>query len=146
VLQTSEILIRPYEASNGFPVTLTIVYAGTTRRSLHFPEVCLVGAGWEVRTQSSEEIDLNLSATKLVLARGEGQQAVLYWFKTGDHMTGSYFSNAYHWAVNQVTLGAPTSALIKLSAPISPGNEEYSFTMLKDFARSFVPVAMDRIP
>jgi EpsI family protein len=146
VLETSEILIRPYVASNGYPVSLTVVYAGNTRRSLHFPEVCLVGAGWEVREQTAAPVDLNLTAKRLVLVKGQTEQAVLYWFKTGDVITGSYFVNAYHWALNQLTFGAPTSALIKVSAPIQDGRDEIAFAALHEFATSFTPIVMDRIP
>ena len=146
LLETSEILIRPYRHKSGYPVTLTIVYAGTTRRSLHFPEVCLVGAGWEVREQSSTELDFNLTATKLLLVRDDQEQAVLYWFKTGDTMTGNYFENAYHWASNQLTAGTATSALIKVSCQAKPGQEDMAFAVLRDFALSFIPMAMERIP
>jgi len=146
LLETSEILIRPYRHQGGYPVTLTVVYAGTTRRSLHFPEVCLVGAGWEVREQESEPVNLGLTAKKLVLVKGDQQQAVLYWFKTGGVMTGNYFYNAYHWATGQLTDGSSTSAMIKLSCPIGDGREDVAFSILKDFASSFLPIAEERIP
>ncbi len=146
LLETSEILIRPYRHKSGYPVTLTIVYAGTTRRSLHFPEVCLVGAGWEVREQGSEPLDFNLTSTKLHLVRDNREQAVLYWFKTGENMTGNYFENAYHWATNQLTRGTATSAMIKVSCQVQPGREDMAYAVLKDFSLSFMPIAMERIP
>lgn len=147
VLETSEILIRPYtHAATGYPVQLTIVYAGTTRRSLHFPEVCLVGAGWEVREQSADPINLDLTARRLILVKGETQQAVLYWFKTGDLLTGNFFLNAFEWAKNQLTGDASTSAMIKVAASFKPGYEEEAFAILREYAASVSKVALERIP
>ena len=146
VLETSSILIRNYTAPNGWPIELTIVYAGSTRRSLHFPEVCLVGAGWEIRSQESTTVGFDHTARRLVLVNNEHQQAVLYWFKTGDFLTGNFFLNAMYWAKNQITFGTPTSAMIKLTAPLVPGNEEAAFAMLEDFAMKLQPVIMRHVP
>lgn len=145
VLETSTVLMRNYASSSGWPVQLTVVYAGTTRRSLHFPEVCLVGAGWEIRKQDMTAIGFEFVARRLVLVRGNQQQAVLYWFKTGDHLTGNYFVNAWEWAKNQITFGSRTSAMIKLTTPISSPGEEMSFEMLNDFAMKFVPILRQNV-
>lgn len=145
VLETSSILMRNYVAPNGWPVQLTIVYAGTTRRSLHFPEVCLVGAGWEIMEQRAAPVGVAFEAKRLVLVNGARREAVLYWFKTGDKLTGNYFLNAYHWAKNQLMFGAPTSAMIKLTAPVQGGNSEMAFSILEDFAASFAPILLDRV-
>ena len=146
LLETSSVLIREYRAPGGWPVQLTIVYAGATRRSLHFPEVCLVGQGSEIREQTTDQVGFLFDAKRLVLVNGQNQQAVLYWFKTGQHLTGNYFLNALHWTVNQITLGAPTSAMIKLTTPIGPEGEEAAFALLKDFALKFQPVLMEHVP
>ena len=145
LLETSTILMRNYRSAEGWPVQLTIVYAGTTRRSLHFPEVCLVGEGWEIREQSTTQIGILFSAKRLVLVRGNESHAVLYWFKTGSHQTGNYFANAFYWAKNQITFGAPTSAMIKLTAPIGPGGEEQAFAVLDDFALKFSPILTEQV-
>lgn len=146
VLETSSILIRNYRASNGWPVQLTIVYAGATRRSLHFPELCLVGSGWEIRRQEAALVGMMFEARRLVLVKGEDSEAVLYWFKTGDEMTGNYFLNAYYWAQNQMMFGAPTSAMIRLAVPIGPGGEEAAFAVLDDFAFKLVPYLQEHVP
>ncbi len=145
VLETSDILVRNY-ASTSSMVQLTIVYAGTTRRSLHFPEVCLVGAGWEIRDQKSINVGFTFSARQLVLVRGERRQAVLYFFKTGEELTGNYFLNAWYWAKNQITFGQSTSAMIKVAAPISVRGEEATFAVLDDFAMKFAPVLLESVP
>ena len=145
LLQTSQILMRTYESTEGWPVYLTIVYAGTTRRSLHFPEVCLVGQGWEIREQYSEPVGFSFAGKHLVLIKSGRQEAVLYWFKTGNKLTGNYFVNSWHWARNQLRLGTSTSAMIRLSAPIRNNDEEKVFALLEDFAIQFAPILMSRV-
>lgn len=140
ILENSTILIRNYMAPGGRAVQLSIVHAGSTRRSLHFPEVCLVGDGWEIVKQEERPIGILFTAKRLVLVRGDKSEAVLYWFKTGDHVTGNFFGNAFEWAKNQVTFGAPTSAMIKLTTPIGPAGEQAAFSTLEDFASKFAPV------
>lgn len=145
ILENSAILIRDYAAPGGRFVQLSVVHAGSTRRSLHFPEVCLVGDGWEIVKQRQTPIGILFSAKQLVLVKGERSEAVLYWFKTGDHVTGDFFRNALEWTKNQVTFGEPTSAMIKLATPITPGGEREAFNTLEDFATKFAPVMFEHI-
>ena len=145
LLETSNILMRTYRAPNGRPVLLSIVHAGSTRRSLHFPEVCLVGDGWEIMRQEDVAVGILFTARRLVLMKGERYEAVLYWFKTGDEVTGDFFLNALHWTKNQITFDTPTSAMIKLSTPIATGGEAAAFSALEDFAVKFAPIMMSAI-
>ena len=75
-----------------------------------------------------------------MLFNGRRAEAVLYWFKTGDHSTGNYFLNSWYWARQQLTLGTPTSTMIKLTAPVGPQGEEPAFEVLEDFATQLMPV------
>lgn len=145
ILQTSTILIRNYQAPNGRILQLSIVYAGSTRRSLHFPEVCLVGNGYDIVEQHPTEVGLSHSAKQLLLVRGPQYQAVLYWFKTEDSFTGNYFINAAHWAKNQLTFQAPTSAMIKLTTIVGPDGNEAAFRALEDFALKLGPIILDNV-
>jgi len=146
VLGTSMILIRDYAAPPQRHAQLTIVHS-TSRRSLHFPEVCLVGGGWEIQTQATHPVGFFFDAKKLVLVNGDMRQLVLYWFKTGDQLTGNFFVNAYHWAKAQLRFGSPTSTMIKVATVLRPGqNEEVAFQQLEDFAIRFTPILQERIP
>ncbi|MEA3365962.1 MAG: EpsI family protein [Candidatus Hydrogenedentes bacterium] len=146
VLGTSMILIRNYVAPPQRNVELTLVHS-TSRRSLHFPEVCLVGGGWEIQTQTTHPVGFFFNAKKVVLVNGEMRQLVLYWFKTGDELTGNFFVNAYHWAKTQLSFGSPKSTMIKVSTVLRPGqSEERAFETLEDFALKFTPILQERVP
>ncbi len=141
LLQSSLIVMRQYRSPRRNPLFLTLVYAGTSRKSLHFPEVCLVGQGWEIRDQAPAPLGFKFTAKRLMLVKGNQKEAVVYFFKTGDQYTGNFFLNAWYWARNQVSRGAPTSAMIKLHAPVARGqNEETVFATLEDFALKLTPI------
>lgn len=145
-LETSSILMRYYVGGNGLPILTTIVYAGQKRRSLHFPEVCLVGQGWEVEQAYSAPVGIEFQGKRLVIFRGDDKQAVLYWLKTGDLFTSSTFINALFWAREQLLFGTPTSSMIKLSMPIRPGqDEDDAFAVLDDFATRLGPILLENI-
>jgi hypothetical protein len=63
----------------------------------------------------------------------------MYWFKTGDKMTGNFFLNSWYWALNQITFKGPTSSMIRLSARVNDGNSERTFLVLQDFATWALP-------
>ena len=144
-LQTSAILMRNYAAPNAPIVQLTIVHAGTTRRSLHHPQICLVGQGWEIREQYPDPVGFHFDATRMVLFKGAHQDAVLYWLKTGDDFTGSSFVNAWNWATQQLFLKTPTSTMIKISTPIGKQGQEVAFRTLEDFALLLAPIIREQI-
>lgn len=148
ILETSSILMRHYVGPSAVPVLVTIVYAGQKRRSLHFPEVCLVGQGWEIEQAYTTPVGLEFRAKRLVIFEGNRKEAVSYWFKTGDTFTGSAFMNTLYWAREQLQSGTPTSTMIKLSMPIvasGKNGEEQAFAALDDLALRMAPILRTNI-
>jgi len=147
VLQTSSILTRNYRSPAGRVVSLSMVHAGKTRRSLHFPEVCLVGQGWEVMQQFGAPVGFDFTAQHLVIADGQRREAVLYWFKTGSEFTGNYFLNSWYWTREQLRPGGtPTSTMVRLSTSIHGQDDESAFHLLEDMAEQLKPVLLKQIP
>ncbi len=145
LLQTSSILMRTYTSPTGRPISLSIVYAGTTRRSLHFPEVCFVGEGWDVQAEATAPVGTMFTGKRLVLRKAETDKAVLYWFKTGDYLTGNFFLNAFYWTKFQLTFDTPTSSMIRLSTPLGSDGAEPAFDVLDDFATKLAPILLSSI-
>jgi len=145
LLETNTVLMRDYVSARGELVQLAIVYAENTRRSLHFPEVCLTGQGWEVSGQSAVPIGLLFVAKSLTLQKGDQQEAVIYWFQTGEHLTGNYFLNSFQWAWDRLLLRKPSTMLVRISAPIGKQGREAAFSVLNDFAAALAPVLLETI-
>jgi EpsI family protein len=142
-LETNTIIMRDYVSSSGMAVQLTIVYAENTRRSLHFPEVCLTGQGWEVSGESVMPVGVLFMGKGLILQKSEAREAVLYWFQTGTYCTGNYFLNSYYWAWNKLLLRNPSSMLVRLSTPVGKQGEEVAFQALNEFASALAPILLE---
>jgi len=127
-------------------VQLTVVYAGKTRRSLHFPEVCFTGQGWETQDKFSIPVGLSFVGQGLVLQNGESRQAVLYFFKTGKDLTGNYFANSVSWVRDTFLLRSPSSMLVRISKPVDEQNEDRAIRLLNDFASGLAPILLETIP
>jgi EpsI family protein len=145
-LETNAILQRNYASAYGGFVQLTIVYAGKTRRSLHFPEVCFTGQGWETQDKFSIPVGLSFVGQGLILQNGDSRQAVLYFFKTGDNLTGNYFANSLSWVRDTFLLRSPSSMLVRISAPVDEQNEDRAIRLLNDFASGLAPILLETIP
>jgi EpsI family protein len=142
-LQTKNILMRNYRAPSGRYVQLTVVMAGASRRSLHFPEVCLRGQGWEIREQYTAPVGVSFMAKRLVLVKGKSNEAVMYWFKVGDRFTDNFFVNSMHWALGQITFRPAKSGMIRVSTFIGPGGEESAFADLENFSELLGPELLE---
>lgn len=145
-LETNTILMRTYASSSGRPVRLAIVYAEKTRRSLHFPEVCFTGQGWETYGKSAIPVGVHFVGQGLSVQKGDAREAVLYWFKTDRNLTGSYFLNSYYWSRDKLLLRSPSTMLVRLSTPIGSEGEAYAYRILTDFAAGLAPVLLENIP
>lgn len=143
ILQTSAIIMRNYLSPAGDVIRLAAVRAATTRGSLHFPEVCLVGQGWEIDKQYMAPVGVLFTAKHLVLLSADHKEAVLYWFKTDEHLTGSFFLNSWYWIQQKIQLKAPATTMIRISTSVGDRGEEAAFRTLEDFAAHLAPVSLD---
>jgi len=144
LLETNTILMRRYRAPSGWPLQLTIVYSENTRRSIHFPEVCFTGQGWETHGKASVPVGLQFVAQGITVQRGDAQEAVLYWFQTGDDCTGNYFINSLYYARDTLMLQEPATMLVRLSTPIGRLNTEQAYGLLNEFAAALAPILVER--
>ena len=143
LLQTSAILMRNYASNSGRVICLAAVHASTSRGSLHFPEVCLVGQGWEIDKQFTAPVGFLFEAKHLVLFSGPHREAVMYWFKTGQNLTGSFFLNSWYWIRDKVRFRSPETTMYRISTAIGGQGEEAAFSDLQDFAVHLAPLVLN---
>lgn len=145
-LETNSILIRNYTSPAGAVVQLTIVFAQNTRRSIHFPEVCFTGQGWETHGKCPVPVGVNFIGQGLTLQKGDAREAVVYWFKTGGNLTNNYLVNSYYWARDTLLLRSPSTMLIRVGTPIENQDEQAAFKILADFAAALTPMLLETFP
>jgi len=137
-------------------VYCSIVLAGKDRTSIHRPEVCLTGQGWNI-TASHEKVivlrnEANLSVRQLSLSRegesGELQRAIYYyWFVGGEVTTADHLQRILLTAKENVIHNRnPRWAYVSVLAGVSADQRRYggqsdseAEAMLEDFISRITP-------
>lgn len=99
------IIRRRYSQPGGASYLVSIVLSGSERRSIHRPQVCLIGQGFRITSQHVVRpagADRRLAVMKLSilppaasLQRGEPPEAFAYWFVGGTHRTPYHFMRIF---------------------------------------------------
>jgi len=107
----TEFARRLYDDSRGHQINCSIVLSGAEQRSIHRPEVCLVGQGWSIVGQENIPIPLRsghqLVGRKLTLERQAAGQ-------NGEHLTVRAFY--VYWFVGQNVATPSTFTRVFLSS------------------------------
>lgn len=133
-----------YRTSDGRPFTVTTVFNGRDRASIHRPEVCLSGMG--ISDTRDVEIELPgrdpLKLTLLTLRnnRQGGQQTLFfaYWFVSKDHETASHTKRMVLMASDRIFHGVTRRWAYISIAGAMPANGDPT-PQLREFLRDFVP-------
>jgi len=114
VLGADAYLYREYSNVAGQNVNLFVAYFADQEvgSQIHSPRNCLPGAGWSIRGISKTSIEVpsgRQAAHRMVIAKGDRTQEVLYWFETrSGTVTGEY---ALKWDLVRNSLARrPTDA------------------------------------
>jgi EpsI family protein len=135
VLETDAILMRNYHNA-GKQVLLAVVYYRDSRVALHLPESCYTGQGSQIVERGREKIG-NFYANRFLLEGNKGNKMVMYYFLTGNYITGSYGSMRLKMMQNRI-LGKDTGcALVRLTIQRSESDIPSSdVTTLRNFAQT----------
>lgn len=157
--EDTEFAKRTYSDFSGNSISCQIVLSGGDRRSIHRPEACLPGQGWNMLTNEPIDVVLDsgktLTVQKLRLSRevelSNGAKAVLpmlflYWyvgnnFTTHDQLQRVLYSNLDLLLHNRVHRWA----YVIVSAPVLKGlvpggmDEAQTLEKLENFIREAVP-------
>jgi Protein of unknown function (DUF3485) len=149
---------RLYRAPDGFATALTVVLMGSDRTSLHKPQFCLTGAGFNIDPLASTETTVRvrqpctyelpvvkLVATKQVTSEGQVQTLralYVYWFVADDQLSASVTGFERMWSMATKLLRSGVLqrwAYVSCLAYCAPGQEEATFERLKEFIDAAAP-------
>lgn len=128
VLGPGDFLLREYKnQANASGVGLFIAYFPTQRTgdTIHSPKNCLPGAGWS--PVSADRITLNLAgrvpfqANRYLIAKGEQQQLVLYWYWAHDRAVASEYWAKFYLIADSIRLRRSDGSLIRVTTVVSAG-------------------------
>lgn len=153
---------KEYTDGLGEIVNSQIVLAGADKSSIHRPEYCLPGQGWNIKATEVIPVELKngktLEITKLTIARPvdvapnvrkELTSYYLYWFVGKNFSTPSHLQRQLHTTWDRVVHHVNHRwAYVIVSAPVLDGfkpgakNSEQTLNMLTGFVAEMAPEIM----
>ena len=114
----------------------------TGGNSIHSPEVCLPGGGWEIawleRLDMSKRIgwDDTFMVNRAIIQKGETRMMVLYWFEQRGRKIAWDIAAKYWLMMDSIRTGRTDGAIIRLTTPINPSEtDEAAADRLTDIMR-----------
>lgn len=147
---------RLYQANDGFQALANVVLMGTTRTSIHKPQICLTAQGWNisetdsrvetVRVEKPAPYDLpvmRLSASRQANVDGRivtEKGLYVYWFVDADRYTASHSSRIL-WMTSDMIFKNQLDrwAYISFFSVCAPGQEDAAFDRIKKLIAAAVP-------
>ena len=146
---------RLYRAPDGFLVDYQIVLMGADRTSLHQPQYCLTGTGWQINSESeasiaigqARRVELPVKKLLLTLTAKDEQGATVtrrgvfvYWFVADGELTASHRERMWWMARDLLQTGVLQRwAYVICFSTCSPGQEDAAFGRMKQFIAASVP-------
>jgi EpsI family protein len=154
VLKADDLMSRVYQdQSSGRVATLFVAFFDTqkTGKSPHSPKNCLPGSGWA--SSSSEIVDIPvpgqpepIQANRYIVARGDNQSVVLYWYQSHNRTVASEYWAKYYTIADSIRYNRSDTALVRVVVGVSNGNTEKAIKTATDFAVAFFPQLKQHLP
>jgi hypothetical protein len=147
---------RLYRSPDGFETLVNVVLMGSDRTSIHQPQFCLTGQGWQIDRAVSavthvtvrEPMTYDLPVMKLLATKQEvidGRQVTVrgiyvYWFVAQDRLTARHWQRMWWMAEELLRTGVLERwAYVSCFAECEPGREDAAFERMKGFIAAAVP-------
>jgi exosortase len=152
---------RVYGQTNGLTLDVQVVLMGADRSSIHKPQYCLNGSGFDILKTEPKSIRVDrprphdLPVMKLTLGRqvkdGETIRreagVFVYWFVADGEVTAEHRQRMWWMARDMLKTGVLQRwAYVICFAPCAPGDEETTYERMKEFIAAAVPEFHTRAP
>jgi EpsI family protein len=114
---------REYVTEGSAPIGVYIGYYASQRQgdTIHSPQNCLPGAGWqpvERRTATLDENGRRVEVNRFVIQKGLDRQLVLYWYQGRGRVVANEYTNKALLMLDAARLHRTNGGLVRLIAPI----------------------------
>ena len=146
---------RRYESGDQFWFDLSIVLMGTDRTSIHKPQICLTGQGWQIDRAELLSLSITrphpyeLPLMKLTASKkapgGNGWQLTkraifVYWFVCDGRLTAKHSERMWWMATDLLNKGVLDRwAYVSFYSVCDPGQEEETFRRMREVIAASVP-------
>ena len=153
-LRFDDYLLADFERPASGPINVYVAYYQSQKKgqSAHSPKTCLPGGGWEMNSLTTTSVTAvgtgkAFPVNRVVIQKGHNRQIVLYWFKQRDRLvTDEYVVKALlFW--DALARQRSDGAMIRLTAPLLPGEDETAVDRrLQQFASLVQPMMSTFVP
>jgi EpsI family protein len=154
VLGVDDYLNRAYLAGGSHAVGLYIAYYDSQRQgeSIHSPQNCLPGSGWEPISSQRTTIDTagtSLPLNRYVVQKGIERQVVLYWYQGRGRVVANEYLNKFWLMIDQARIHRSNAALVRIAAPAAGTSDQAlqdASVSADQFARAVYPRLSPYLP
>lgn len=146
LLESDTHLLRRYRSPGGEIVELAVI-AGHRKRTVHSPDACLAGGGWETISQRDVLLTAagrQVPAIRASLTREGARMAATYFFTDGAFSTRSLPQLQFRQILSRLRGQRPFGAMVRIltsDGDDTPGSEWRA----NDFARTTLPAVFDAL-
>lgn len=154
VLRADDLLSRTYyDAASRRAANLFVAYFQSQRtgQTPHSPKNCLPGSGW-VPSESAilsmkvpgvaEPIEVN----RYVVAKGDEQSVVLYWYQTRDRVIASEYRARVCMVADAIRYNRTDTALVRVVVPVVGNQVAEASKTAQDFVTAFFARLRQHLP
>ncbi len=116
--------------------------------SIHPPEHCLPGSGWDVIESSIVPIDAGLigEAKRFVVAKGNQRSLVYFWYHSRGRIIARSHEKILYMFLDRARLGRSDGSLVRFTIPIYNGDIEQAERAFDRFSQNVTPLLAGYVP
>ena len=157
VLGLDDYLTRSYFKGTRSYADLYVGYWASQRQgdTMHSPQNCLPGAGWEPVKQSLLTIPDprnpggQITVNRFLIQKGMDRQLVLYWYQGRGRIIGSEYWSKIYLVVDAARLNRTDAAIVRVVVPVTgPTDKDEAIAEQDaiDFVNAFMPPLGQYLP
>lgn len=152
-LNFSDYIMADFQDDSGKAINFYVAYYESQRKgeSIHSPETCLRGGGWQFRQAGSTSLELrdgkHLPLNRAIIEKEPVQQVSYFWFPARDRVLTNAFEMKWFNFWDALTRQRTDGALVRLITQIYPSeNSGQAENRMKDFINDIYPVLSEYLP
>lgn len=146
LLEPDGLLMRRYTAPYKHVVDLAVI-AGHRKKTIHTPDYCLAGGGWDTIAQHDSYLMLKgkrIRTVRSLLMHEKNQVVAVYFYTDGDATMTSLVEFQLHQMRRRMLAKGSLGALVRFLAPVNTTPEE-AHQRIQEFAEETLPVILTRM-
>ena len=152
-LDFSDYIMADFQDGSGKAVNFYVAYYASQRKgeSIHSPESCLMGGGWEFRQAGSSTITLRdgkpLPLKRALIVKEPVKQVSYFWFPARDRVLTNAFEMKWYNFWDALTRQRTDGALVRVITLVYPDeNSKQAEDRMKEFINDIYPVLSEYLP